>query len=733
VTVESEQAKIRVGPQVVVCHADDQVVVAAPDGTMDPARSQGYFVGDTRMVSRHEVRLSNSRPVLLDGAAVSAYSARHEMTNPRLSTPGGTVPEHSLHLRLERLVAGALLESYTLTNHGAADVELDLGIVWASDFTDIFDVKAGAPLTRGRREDHRRGHGIEATYRSDGFRRSLLVEPLPGDPRPQVAGGELVFRIRLSPGESWSSHLRWQPGGSAEEYDRSSDLESLRLDAARRSRAAWYDASTRFRLSDPTMESVVATAVHDLAHLRLTRHDTAASGPGADPPGSDAAAWVPAAGIPWFTTLFGRDVLVVGFQTLCLAPRLALGTLRAHASLQGDRYDDDHDEQPGKIEHEVRHGELAERGLAPQTPYYGTSDATSLFVLLAARSFDWNGDRDALDSLRPHVERALAWIERDGDLDGDGLQEYESRSGRGMRNQGWKDSGHGIVDPEGNDAELPVATCELQGYVVAAYRAWASVLERAYHDTAGAGRLRDAADRLADLVEDRFWWEDEGTYYLALDGDKRPVESVTSNPAHLLWAGAVARERAERTVERLMADDMWSGWGIRTLSSRHRAYNPFSYQRGSVWPHDNALAAAGFRRYGRPGEAATVARGIFDAARRFQSDRLPEVFAGLERDEESFPVQYLGANIPQAWASGATVHLLATLLGLDARADEHVLFVDPSLPEGLTEVTLENLHVGTAVADLHVRCSEGRPSVELEVRSGTLDIETDLAPTPRSP
>jgi len=321
------------------------------------------------------------------------------------------------------------------------------------------------------------------------------------------------------------------------------------------------------------------------------------------------------------------------------------------------------------------------------------------------------------------VERALAWIERDGDSDGDGLQEYQTRSPGGYYNQGWKDAGDAIVTSDGALAKLPIALCEHQGLVVAAKRAWAEVIETAYGDQHVAKRLRSEADRLVGAIEERFWWEAEGTYYLGLDGDKRPIDSVSSNPAHLLWQQAIDPERAAKVVKRLMADDMWSGWGIRTLSSEHVAYDPLSYQRGSIWPHDNAIAAAGFRAYGFDEEAATVAAGIFDATSKFAAQRLPELFAGLKRDAGAFPIQYLGANVPQAWSSGAVVHLVATLLGLDAAAGEGVLRLRPALPEWMSEVTLRHLRVGAASVDFCVtRRPNGTHGVEVLAGGETLEV-----------
>jgi glycogen debranching enzyme len=342
---------------------------------------------------------------------------------------------------------------------------------------------------------------------------------------------------------------------------------------------------------------------------------------------------------------------------------------------------------------------------------------------VAARSWRWHGDRHSLDAIRPHVERALAWIDNEGDIDGDGLQEYETRAPGGYRDQGWKDAGDAIVMRDGSLAKLPVALCEHQGLVVAAKRAWAEVAEEAFGDHDWAARLYQEADRLAEQIEDRFWWESEGTYYLGLDGDKRPIDSVTSNPGHLLWLGVVDPERAGRVVRRLMAHDMWSGWGIRTLSAEHVTYDPLSYQRGSVWPHDNAIAAAGFRTYGYSAEAARVAKGILDAASKFASRRLPELFAGYERDTGSFPVQYLGANVPQAWSSGAIVHLVTTLIGLEANAQQESLSLRPALPSWMSEVTIRQLRVGESSVDFRVlRRPDGEYDIEMLANDAGLSV-----------
>ncbi len=737
--------EIRVGPPTVTIHADDQFCVCAANAEMSSTLEQGYFAADTRLVSGYRLKLGRVRPVLINSAATAHHSARFEFANPALvQANGGPLPENTLHLRLDRTIGAGVHEDYEVTNYSRGQVEIDLEVSIESDFADLFDVKAHQPLLRGTLRSSWEAGRLAVSYRNESFERGVIIEPARSDSAASYANGGLLFRLVLAPRQRWHSCLLWRPvlsaGAAGAPPLRCHDLTggSGRHEVKR----DWVSRATSFSTSSPVVTETVSQAVDDLAGLRMHRHDPVAGGGAAAGGGPDhtaatfggagraADSWVPAAGVPWFVSLFGRDSLIVSMQTLALSPRFAVGSLNALAALQADAYDDARDMQPGKISHEIRHGELAALKLIPHTPYYGTHEASTLYVLTAAAAWHWHGDRAALDLVRPHVERALAWIDQDGDPDGDGLQEYQTRAPHGYYNQAWKDAGDAILHADGELARLPLALCEVQGLAVAAKRAWADVLDTVYADPAGATRLRDQALRLAEAIETRFWWDEEGTYYLGLDGDKQPIRSVTSNPGQLLWTGAVAAERAARVAARLLAPDMWSGWGIRTLSDSHAAYNPFSYQLGSVWPHDNALIAAGFRNYGLDAEAGQVARGMFDAAGLFSSRRLPELFAGLPRDDGAFPVQYLGANVPQAWASGAMIHLLVTLLGLEADAAAGVLRVRPALPAWLDDVRLEQLGVGAASVDLQVlRGPDGAHKVEITRRDGNLTIITDEART----
>lgn len=724
--------EIRVGPPTITIHADDQFCVCAANAEMSSTQEQGYFAADTRLVSGYRLKLGGARAVLINSAATDHHSARFEFTNPALVQPNGAkLDANRIHLRLDRTIGAGIHEDYELTSYHGDPVELDLEVSIESDFADLFDVKAHQPLLRGSLQGSwdSRSERLTVDYQNERFERGLIIDPAESSSPARYANGGLLFRIVLEPRQRWHTCLLWRPVLDAAigvPPERCHDLigEIGKPEQKRN----WVNRATTFLTSSALVTQTVGQAVDDLAGLRMHRHDPLASY------AESADSWVPAAGVPWFVSLFGRDSLIVSLQTLALSPRFAVGSLNALAALQADGYDDARDMQPGKISHEIRHGELAALHLIPHTPYYGTHDATTLYVLVAAEAWRWHGDREALDLVRPHVDRALAWIDKDGDPDGDGLQEYQTRAPHGYYNQGWKDAEDAILDDDGEMTELPIALCEIQGLVVAAKRAWADVLDSVYGESAGAGRLRDQAARLTEAIETKFWWEAEGTYYTGLNGRKQPIRSVTSNPGQLLWTGVVDPGRARRVAARLLQPDLWSGWGVRTLSDRHVAYNPFSYQFGSVWPHDNALIAAGFRHYGLDAEAAQVARALFDAAERFSDRRLPELFAGLGRDDGGFPVQYLGANVPQAWASGAVIHLMATLLGLDADASAGVLRLRPALPDWLPQVRLEQLGVGTACADLTVeRTAAGRHRVTVTDLDGDLTViatESDDTPIP---
>ena len=423
-------------------------------------------------------------------------------------------------------------------------------------------------------------------------------------------------------------------------------------------------------------------------------------------------------------TLFGRDSLVVAMESISGFPEFALGALDRLSAFQATDDNPEQDKEPGKIPHELRFGELAELGLLPFAPYYGTHDATPLFIVVLSYAFEWTADKRLLRRYRPAAEAALRWVLEFGDRDGDGFQEYATRSTRGLFNQGWKDSSVAIQHEDGTIPALPIALCEFQGYAYDALLRMANIRD-VFDDPEGAADLRSRARRLYEHFNEDFWWEAEGTYYLGLDGQKQPIRTVASNAGHCLASGIVPADRADRVVDRLMAPDMWSGWGIRTLSAEHPGYNPYSYHLGSVWPHDNATIAGGFGRYGREKEAQRVAQGIFAAAERFESYRLPELFAGLPRDRGAFPVQYLGANVPQAWSAAAVFRFVAILSGIHAVGSQRQLYVNPNLPDWLPAFTIRNLRAGKGAADLRLERDR------VDVISNTTGFEIVQGPVPR--
>ncbi len=475
---------------------------------------------------------------------------------------------------------------------------------------------------------------------------------------------------------------------------------------------------TKLRSSAPEFDRLVHQAIDDMIALQL--HVPGHSG---QP--------LPAGGVPWFLSLFGRDSIIASLQFQVMDPDFSRGALERLGALQADSFDDFRDAEPGKIPHELRHGELAFFGKIPHTPYYGTADATPLYLILLHATWKWTGDDALLHQHLGTAERCLEWIDQYGDRDGDGFQEYETRSSAGYVNQGWKDAGDAILYPDGSPVKGLKALCELQGYV---FDAWLRMSE--IFDWLGqserAALLRRKADALYTRFNEQFWDEDEGYYVLALDGDKRPVMSITSNPGHCLWSGIVPRERARRVIDRLMQPDLWSGWGIRTLSARHPAFNPFSYQNGSVWPHDNSIIAMGMKRYGFPQQAAKVCHALCDAASYFMSARPPELFAGVGRGQIAFPLRYLGSNVPQAWATGSIVAMVQILTGLQPDAAHNRLLLDPTLPKWLTELEIRELRVGGQRLDLYL-WREGE-STRCDVRNtGGMAIEINSEPRVASP
>jgi len=704
---------IRVGPPVITINQGNTFMVTDLRGEIHPYAEQGVFAHDTRIVSVYQLTINHAPWLLLSSSAVTYYSAAFEFVNPAIETEDGPIPERTVGLTLARAITRSIEETFTITNYGMRPVRFFLEVLLRSDFADIFEVKEHKIVRRGRirSEWDERQRKLTTNYQHLDFRRSCRLEVIHSDAPPQYANGRVYYEVALAPGQRWLAQSVVHLLGNQHPHAPVQPTDEQRHEADER-QTRWYQMATQLTSANEDVYRAYHQSLEDMGALRLEDGD------------ASEQTWIPAAGIPWFATIFGRDALIVALQTMMVQYGFGVGTLYKLAQLQASAVDDWRDAQPGKMPHEVRFGELAHFHNIPHTPYYGTADATPLYLITLHETWKWTGDRALLERHRATAERCLDWIDRYGDLDGDGFQEYLSHSPKGLRNQGWKDSGDAVVYPDGDTVEPPIALCELQGYVYDARRRMAEVFA-ALGDQARSEALLHAADDLKQRFEAAFWDEAEGTYCHGLDSRKQPIRSVVSNAGHCLWSGIADDARAARVVQRLMQPDMWSGWGIRTLSARNPAYNPHSYHRGSVWPHDNGIVAAGFKRYGFAAEAGQLARDIWEAVSCFDFYRLPELYAGLPRDASKFPVQYLGANIPQSWAAGTIFHLLQTILGLRADAPAGRLYVHPTLPAWLPELTLSNLACGQARLTLRFWREDEASRWSVEEQQGALDVLDD--------
>ena len=733
----------------------------------------GLYYRDIRYLSHYQFQINEQDPPLLSYSAYRNFMGTLQFANDIFQLADGTfVLPQTISIRRSRFISNGLHERFGFANYNRFPVPITLSLSFGADFRDIFDIRGfqrekwGQLLPPLHEESDKlvlRYHGLDGVPRNTiiTFDRpcewvdiqmphilSPIVEPgimvpVVGAPsyhiiiQPPIA--TLHWNCVLEPNQPvWLSlHImphseeeglqfgppEWSDGGLAQQAVPQPQLESQPTQATGNGKfdravrymqfiyRTWEDQSTRFSTDHEDLNAVLRRSRYDLRVL------------------SDALGegYFPSAGIPWYACPFGRDSLVTALQTLCLNPLIAVGTLRTLARYQGQREDPWREEQPGKILHEMRFGEMVRLGMVPHSPYYGSVDATPLFVMLFVETMRWLDDDNLYNELVPNVWRAIEWIDRYGDLDGDGFVEYVASTNRGgIRNQVWKDSSDSIQFPDGALAETPIAAVEVQGYVYAAKRGFSELLRRK-GDIEAADRLAAQAEHLKQRFNEVFWMPDEGFFTQGLDRDKRPVPAITSNPGHCLWCGIVDEDKARLTVQRLMQDDMVSGWGIRTLSSQYPSYNPMSYHNGSIWPHDNSIVVAGFKRYGYHEEANRIVTQIIEAAQHFLYSRLPELYCGFTRDNmyHSGPAEYPVSCSPQAWAAAAPILMLQTILGLHADAHEGRVCLNPRLPGWLNRVELANLRIGQHRINLVVERAEGRDHVRAD--TGDTGIMVEIA------
>lgn len=670
-----------------------------------PDSPEGLFHRDTRRLSRLVLTLAGKRPMLLsstlrdDNAALTC-----DLTNPDLEAAGGRRPlDHDLiHLRRSRFLwRASAYERITVRNFDTEPVELSIEISFAADFADLFEVRGSKRQRRGAMQPPRAtADGATLAYTGlDGVVRATRLRFAPEPTR--VSTNAAIFRLTLRPGETQPIFL--QIDCEPEAVEAAPDLRRGFLVAMRNARRALQLSASRaasVATSNDIFNEGVRRSVSDLCMLMTETPE----------------GLYPYAGVPWFSTVFGRDAIITALETLWMDPRIAKGVLRHLAANQATAFDAAADSEPGKILHEVRYGEMAELGEVPFRRYYGSIDSTPLFVMLAGAYLARTDDAATVEALWPALTAALDWIDRHGDRDGDGFVEYGRRTEQGLLNQGWKDSQDSISHEDGRLARGPIALAEVQAYVYAAWLAAAEIAERLGRPDQSLP-FRSRAETLRARFDQAFWDDDLGTYVLALDGDKRPCRVKSSNAGHVLFAGLALPERAARVAAALMSSASFSGWGVRTLAADEKRYNPMSYHNGSVWPHDNALVAAGLSRYGFREEPARLFEGMFAASVYMDLRRLPELFCGFSRRRGRGPTSYPVACSPQAWAAATPLSLLQSCLGLSLRPrSEEVVFERPKLPEFLDQIVLRNLVVGEARVDVAVRRTNGGVVVETIAR-----------------
>ncbi len=741
-------ALIRVRPRPFTTHISRgrSVIATHLDGRFDDGPDHGFFVHQTRLLSRWRYWIDGQEP---SANAFSAIRQNHwagyfviaapGVTQPPRDEGSGQVPaasQSTLELLVTRLIDDGLHEDVDLTNYTTERSSFVFAIDLAADFADQGETRERQQFGETRvqwnaaaqrltfdysaRHDYQNSSGSGTAT----LQRGVEIEITQASTAAEWIEGRLTFTVDLGPKESWHACIRIHALIDGTRLSAPPDCYGTDAQLAPHEQAVrWFlDETTRFESPESlTMTTDVIVTMEqarsDLAALRLFDLD------------QNPRSWTVAAGLPLYMALFGRDTLTTGWQAGIIGPEIMTGTLDALGQIQGTRVDDWRDEQPGKMLHEAHTGPLSMLQYNPRARSYSSITTSGLYTFIVAELWHWTGDKELVRPFLEHALRALQWLEHYGDLDGDGFYEYLTHSAMGPRNQGWKDSPDAITYEDGRLVDAPIATCEEQAFVYVAKLHLSEMLWfLGEHDL--SRKLYHQASELKKRFNEAFWMEDEGFYALALDAQKRQVRSIASNAGHCIAAAITDASLVQRTADRLFAPDLFSGWGIRTLSSEHPRYNPYSYHLGSIWPVEHGTFALGFMRYGLHDRVQQIARAQFEAAAMFEYHRLPELFGGQPRDERHpFPAIYPNSNSPQAWSSSSVFSLLQSMLGLYPYAPLKLLIIDPHLPEWLPEITLRDLRVGKASVTIRFRRrSDGRTSYRIMEQRGKLHVVRQATP-----
>jgi glycogen debranching enzyme len=706
--------RFRMFPETLVAYMGHAIALTGVHGHIGRG-IEGLYLHQTRFVSRFELKVNGRVPRFVSANPVDTYSFISYYLAPspagEAAGPGGRDPrerageivDKGVEIQLNRFVGEGFHHDVLVTNHALAETTIELGFRVEADFADITECVEGRRTQRAPVdvdwEPVAVGAQLTFRYRHPSLNHGTRVRFHALQGGPEYRDGQVIYRLTLPPRETQRFCVDVLPIHQGRAFEPIHGCDAFRSAASPQDLARERWVANMATLDTPVafVQTAWDRAVADLASLSLFD-------------GEGDEIYTPAAGIPLYQALFGRDTLTAAWQASLLDSYQLRGTIDTIAQHLGTRYDDAHDEQPGRVIHQHQLSPLSLLGQNPYLRYYGDYAGPGMFLIAIAWQFALSGDRDYLRRMRDPIRRVLAWMDKDGDRDGDGFYEYDTRAGEwGTKNQGWKDSGQAMLYPDGRMVENPIAACEIQGYYYAAKQMMGLCFLIQGEIALGTELLQQAQD-LKRRFNQAFWLPEHGTFALALDPDKRPVASIASNAGHCLACGIVDADKAASVAGRLMAPDMFSGWGIRTLSADHPAFNPFAYHLGSVWPSENASIALGFKRYGLDGLANDLARGLFEATGLFDGNRLPEVIGGHQRDRlHPHPGIYPHACAPQAWSASAVVLLTQVLIGAVPMAPLKTLMIDPCLPEWLPELTLSRLHVGNARVTIRFhRDSAGR-------------------------